>query len=457
MMKTSRKTVSKIEELRPLQEERFEHQMDMVFEAHPYYIELFKKKKLARGDIKGLDDLYKLPLTYKEDWIARPDDFRLDMNRIPWATREDRTLWEVIFTAGSTTDPTPFYDTAYDHYARISQLKRTAEMAGITEDDTVINLFPLSSVPHQGYLSALYGSQAVGAKLISAYGGSFDGGFGLIRRSTEAIRMIEKHQVTVLWGIGFFLRRLIMAAQDVESNFSAVKLVLPMGEGCPAGMRDDIRQRMADLGAQNIKVLNGYGFTEKHGPSVECAELKGFHLSKPARYFFEILDPATLAPVSGHEKGLVVMTHLDRRGTCLLRYVVGDICRLSYETCPECGCWEPRFDMIPYRTGGIVKVKGTLMNVSALYEILSGIDGIEEYEIIVTKTDPSDQFSEDVLLVRIACEANQQAGLCEKVPEAVRRSQEVTPKIEFVPVDHYAGILKGYKFKRFKDERASLQ
>ena len=176
-MKSSRKTVTKIEELRPVQEERFERQMDMVFEAHPYYTELFKKNKLTRGDIKGLSDLYKLPLTYKEDWIARPDDFRLDMNRIVWATREDRTLWEVIFTAGSTYDPTPFYDTAYDHYARISQLKRTAEIAGITADDTVINLFPLSSVPHQGYLSALYGSQAVGAKLVSAYGGSFDGGF----------------------------------------------------------------------------------------------------------------------------------------------------------------------------------------------------------------------------------------------------------------------------------------
>jgi phenylacetate-CoA ligase len=109
--------------------------------------------------------------------------------------------------------------------------------------------------------------------------------------------------------------------------------------------------------------------------------------------------------------------------------------------------------MIPYRTGGIVKVKGTLINVSALYETLGIIDGIEEYEIIVTKTDPSDPFSEDALLVRVACEANQQADLSEKVPEAVRRSQEVTPKIEFVPVDHYAGDLKAYKFKRFRDER----
>ena len=81
-----RKNVTKIEDLRPTQEERFERQMDMVFEAHPYYIELFKKMGLTRGDIKFLDDLTKLPLTYKEDWIAQPDDFRLDMSQISWAT-----------------------------------------------------------------------------------------------------------------------------------------------------------------------------------------------------------------------------------------------------------------------------------------------------------------------------------------------------------------------------------
>jgi phenylacetate-coenzyme A ligase PaaK-like adenylate-forming protein len=186
---------------------------------------------------------------------------------------------------------------------------------------------------------------------------------------------------------------------------------------------------------------------------MECAELKGFHIPKPARYFFEILDRETLEPVSEGEEGLVVMTHLDRRGTCLLRYVVGDVCRLSYETCLECGRWEPRFTTTPYRVGGIVKVKGTLVNISVLYDVISRIEGIDEYEIILTQADPSDEFSEDVLLIKVACEGEAKAELAEKVAEEVRRSQEVTPKVELVPADHYTGILKGYKFKRFRDVR----
>ncbi len=450
MMKSA---VANIEELRPAQEERFSHQMDLVFAAHPYYRDVFRKMGLTRRDIADLNDLNKLPLTRKEDYIAQPESFKLSMDKVSGSTQEERALWDVIFTAGSTSSPTPFYDTSYDHYARISQLKRTAEIAGITFDDTVINLFPLTSVPHQGFLSALYGSQAVGAKLISGFGGSFDAGFGLIRRSNDALDMIQKQRVTVLWGIGFFLRRLIMLAQDRGCDFSSVRLVMPMGEGCPAGMRDDIRGRMADLGAKSVKVLNGYGFTEKHGPSMECSELKGFHLPKPARYFFEFLDPASLEPVPDSEPGLVVMTHLDRRGTCLLRYVVGDICSMTYESCPECGSWEPRFLMVPYRTGGIIKIKGTLVTISVLYDILSNIKEIEEYEIIATQTDPSDPFSEDALLIRIACEEKAKPSLASKVPEDVRKIAEVTPKIEFVPVDYYAVTLKDYKFKRFRDER----
>jgi len=142
-----------------------------------------------------------------------------------------------------------------------------------------------------------------------------------------------------------------------------------------------------------------------------------------------------------------------RRGTCLLRYVVGDICSLTYQPCPECGNWEPRFSSIPYRTGGIVKVKGTLVNVAALFDVISRIRGIQEYEIILQKTVADDPFSEDLMLIKLACEKGLEPQIAQEVPEAVRRSQEVSPKIEFVAPDYYAGTLKDYKFKRFKDLR----
>jgi len=226
-----------------------------------------------------------------------------------------------------------------------------------------------------------------------------------------------------------------------------------MGEGSPARMRDDVRRRMKEMGADHVKVLNGYGFTEKHGPSPECTELGGFHVPKPARFFFEFLEPNTLEPLPLGQKGLVVMTHLDRRGTCLLRYIVGDISSMNQEICPHCGSWEPRFDTIPYRTGGIVKVKGTLVNVGALFDVLSGVEGIEEYEIIINQTDPQDPYSEDVMLIKVACIEQEYSRIKQQVIETIRRSQEVSPQVDRVSPDYYRETMKDYKFKRFRDLR----
>ena len=47
-MLVPRKTPERLEELRPVQEKRFQHQMDLVFKAHPYYKEIFRQKGILR-------------------------------------------------------------------------------------------------------------------------------------------------------------------------------------------------------------------------------------------------------------------------------------------------------------------------------------------------------------------------------------------------------------------------
>lgn len=39
------------------------------------------------------------------------------------------------------------------------------------------------------------------------------------------------------------------------------------------------------------------------------------------------------------------------------------------------------------------------------------------------------------------------------VRESVKRSQEVTPEVEWVPTEYYAEAQMNNKFKRFRDER----
>jgi phenylacetate-coenzyme A ligase PaaK-like adenylate-forming protein len=238
-------------------------------------------------------------------------------------------------------------------------------------------------------------------------------------------------------------------------DLRAVRLCLMMGEACPAGMRLDLRRRLAALGARDVRVLNGYGFTEMQGPAMECVEHGGYHLPAPAQFYFEVLHPETQAPAPEGTPGMLVMTHLNRRGTVLLRYVVGDIVALRHEPCPHCGVDGPRFVTSPYRARGLVKVKGTLVNPAAVQEALAQLQhaGLDEYQLALVKDDPRDPYSPDTLLVRVVCASADRQRLRARVAATVRRVAEVTPRVEFLPADGLNEQIQQYKFRRLVDER----
>ena len=425
-------------------------------QAHPYARRVFAEHGLTPDDFRTVHDIPKLPPMTKQDYIRDPESFRLDPAHATGLSLEERTIADIIYTAGSTGDPTPFYDTVHDRFARIHILERGARIAGIGPDDTVMNLFPLSAVPHQGYLSATWGAMATGSKLLSALTGRAYAGFPVHRRMDEAIDLIVSQRASVLWGITSYVRRVILRAETLGKDFSAVRLVMAMGEPCPTAMRDDMRGRLMRLGSPHVTVNNGYGMTELMGPSTECRENGGAHLPAPEQFYIEVVDPETHAPVPDGARGLLVLTHLNRRGTVLLRYAAGDVVALTHEPCPHCGRREPRFLGSPYRVDGLTKVKGTLVNPAMLLEGLSGLlsRGVKEYQVVICREAPSDPLSGDVLRVRAACAKEDQARLQREIAATVRAETEITPEIEFLPADGFGEIAGGYKFKRFVDERA---
>ena len=439
--------------IRAAQEANFQRMLDLCFAAHPHYRRLWGEQGLRRDEVRSLADLPKLPLTRKETYVADPEAFRLRVEALPALPPEERTLWEVVYTTGSTDQPAPFYGTTHDHYSRIFQLRRMAEIAGIRRDDVVVNLFPLTAVPHQGFLSALYGTLWVGARLVAPFTGRPLGSFPLHRDTDHAVDLAAAHRATILWGISSYVRRVVQRAEALGADLSSVRLCLVMGEGCPPGMREDIRRRLRWLGAGEVVINNGYGFTEMQGPAPECCEGSGYHLPTPTEFAVEILDPESLAPQPDGCPGLVVLSHLNRRGTVLLRYLVGDCSALTWAPCPHCGFAGPRFTMAPYRTGGLVKVKGTLVNLAALHEALWGLPGLEEHQVALTKADRADPFSADVLVVRAAVAEAPRAAVGSEIARRARATCAVTVEVEFVPADYFAEPLQEYKFRRIVDER----
>ncbi len=453
MLSSSRR----IDSLADVWERRFQLTMDYVFAAHPYYQRILARERLVRSDFRSLADLRKLPVTTKQQYMMDPEAFRLQVERLPDLPLPERMLWGAVYTTGSTTGrPTPFYDTSYDNIARIAQMREAADMAGVRTADVVANCFPLTAVPHQGFLSALYGPLAVGAKVLTGFTGRPVTSFPVYRSTHDLARLVEQHRATVLWGITSYIRHLVRVGQSISVDFSSVRLAFVAGEPCPSGMRADLRRRLAALGAARVRIQNGYGFTEMLGPMIECAEGGPHHVPAAEQYWFDVVDPVTHAPLAEGTRGLVLLSHLNRRGTVLLRYAIGDLSAVAAGRCEICGRDGPRFVVPPERGDMLVKVRGTLINPSAVIEATSKVPGVDDFQIVVAHRDAGDPLSGDELVVRFTGPAEQADAVGTAIAAAVGEACEVTPRTVYLASGEFAALdeVDVYKFRRFRDERS---
>src|SRR5690606_33412458 len=93
-------------------------------------------------------------------------------------------LWDIAYTSGSTSEPTPLYHTARDFRGILSAQVRMAEIRGMTADDKIANLYPLTQYPHGAWTRANHAAAALGAELTVALGGSVSKPYD-VTRSTE--------------------------------------------------------------------------------------------------------------------------------------------------------------------------------------------------------------------------------------------------------------------------------
>ena len=435
-------------ELRRLQDEKLRHMIALCRRGHPYYREAWRGVDLDA--VRGIADIWRLPLTPKRTLMERPAEFRLDCPDLPVP---ERALWEVVHTTGSSGDPTPIYNTTYDYHGYLLLNRRVAEIAGIGDRDVIANLFPLTAASMGAFMRSSTLAYACGAAVTAALGGAPVGPFGVQKPMEEAVRIVERHRATVLWGVTSFVRRVLIRASELGADFRSVRMCAVTGEASSAPLREDLRRLMRDLGCAGSVVFDRYGSTESGGLS-QCREEGDWHNPAPELLYHEVVDPETGRPVADGERGHLAITHLDRRGTVLLRYMVGDIVSIDRHACPHCGRIGERLVGPVVRTKDLLKVKGMLINPAALLKRLQEIDGVEEFQVVVDHSDPADRFSMDELLVRIAPRgAAEHAALASEVAAATQATVGVRPRVVTEPRQAIYDAGRETKAVRFVDRR----
>jgi phenylacetate-CoA ligase len=438
--------------LTQLRETRLAPTLDRIFAAHPHYRRSFAAAGIRRSDIATLSDIAKLPVTTKADYMADPKGFRLGPEG---ASDDDETVvWDVMYTTGSSGAPTPFVSTAYDFINILALNRNMLRLRGVTADDSILNLFPLTRYPHGAFARVLHAAAACNIPVISAMPGRENTRRPELNNNLDDVVAIAvRARPTILWGVPSYIRRLVGRAAEMGARLSAVRLVFVTGEGFGEEARTDLIGRLKALGAPAPWVSVSYGATEMQGGMVECAHGSGYHNPAPDQFLFEAVDPATHAPLPYGSEGLILLTHLDRRGTVMLRYALGDVARLTRQRCPHCGALTERIVSQPRRIDDLVKIKGMLVNPQALVDAVLGEAALLDFQAVVDKENPNDPLSMDRLRLRIVPTAGVDAALDAKLAARVQRAIGVTPTVERTAADDPLLVGRGWKTKPLLDLR----
>jgi phenylacetate-coenzyme A ligase PaaK-like adenylate-forming protein len=439
-------------DIRAVQDSKLRDMLALCARGHAYYRRVWREAGVDIASIKGVDDLAKLPLTPKQALMGEPENFRLNCPDLPL---HERSLWEVLHTTGTTSNPTPIYVTTHDYNGYLFLSRRVAAIAGMSGDDRIANLFPLAQASMGAFIRSAETAYAIGATICAALPGARYGEFGNHRSLDQAVGLIERHKVTVLWGLTTFVRRVIVRAAELGADFSSVRICAITGEASSSAMREDMRVRLRAVGATNPVIFDRYGSTESGGLA-QCQEDGPWHNPAPELIYHEVVDLATGQPLPDGERGALAITHLDHRGTVLIRYVVGDVISLDRAPCPHCGRTSERLCGPVVRTKDLIKVKGMLINPAVLLDKLQALPGLDDFQVVIRKETPSDPFSMDQLNIRVATQSLDREELAAAIIAETAGAVGVTPKVEFVTERELFDPAAQAKAVRFVDARAAV-
>ena len=398
------------EALAAIQRDGLRWTVSHAWQHSPFYREKFAAAGLAGpDDIRGLEDLARLPFIDKEEL---QDGYPFPLRAVPF---ED--LVRIHASSGTTGKRKVLCYTRQDVDDWSEIFARCYELAGLTRTDRV------QIAVGYGLWTAGVGFQAGCERF-----GALAVPVGPANAEMHCELMVDL-ETTVFCATASMA--LLMAEEidrrGLRSKIRLEKVILG-AERCSEAMRRRIRDL---LGVAHI--FDIYGLTELYGPGtgLDCPLHQGIHYWAD-RFIFEIIDPVSLKPLPPGAEGELVVSTLRKQGAPLIRYRTHDITRLIPAPC-ACGVPYPRHGPISGRTDDMIIYRAVNIYPSQVDHLLGEIAGIgSEFQIHLRARENG----RDMMVIRVerdpAAAAGDDAALAERVATAVRRRILVRSQVEIV-------------------------
>ncbi len=362
------------EELKKLQSERLCWQVKRMYENVECFRKRMDEKGLTPDDVKGVEDLYKLPFAYKQDLrdYYPYGLFATPLNEIRRVHASSGTTGKRIVVGYTEND--------LDMWSEC--VARMLTGLGINEEDIFQVSFGYGLFTGGFGLHA--GAEKAGATVIPISSGN---------TALQIQTMIDFKATAICCTPSYAM----YIGEEIERMGVKDQLSLKVGifgaEPWSEQMRSEIEQKLG------IKAYDIYGLSEILGPGVscECEHQCGMHIWED-HFIAEIIDPDTGEVLPEGSTGELVFTTISKEGFPVIRYRTRDICSLNYEPC-KCGRTHIRMNKPSGRSDDMLIIRGVNVFPSQIEEVLLDVNNGEitpNYLIKIDRVNNTDTFDLDV-------------------------------------------------------------
>ncbi len=363
-----------LEHIRALQSERLVKQVQHVWDNVPYYRKLMEEKGVTPADIKGVDDLHKLPFLTKAD-LREAYPYGLLAKPLSDCVR-------IQSTSGTTGKRVVAFYTQNDIDLWEDCCARAIVAVGGTNEDVCQVCYGYGLFTGGPGLNG--GSHKVGCLTLPMSSGNTDRQIQFMMDLGATILCCTPSYAAY---IGESLKE---AGYKPEDN--KLKAGIFGAEPWTEEMRRDIEKSLG------IKAYDIYGLTETSGPGVsfECEEQTGMHINED-HFIAEIIDPDTGEVLPEGSKGELVFTAITKEAFPLLRYRTRDICVLSREKC-YCRRTFVKISKPMRRSDDMMIIRGVNVFPSQIETVLLKEGYSPNYQIVVDRQNNNDTLDVNVEL-----------------------------------------------------------
>lgn len=361
------------EALRKHQTEKLIWQVKRCYENVKVFRERMQEKGITPDDIRTLEDISKLPFTYKKDLR---DYYPYDLFAVPL-----KDIVRIHASSGTTGRQIVAGYTRNDLDMWADCMARQIAATGGDENSRIQVSYGYGLFT--GGLGAHGGSERIGAMTIPTSSGNTE----------RQIRLMIELGATHLLCTPSYAMYL---AETINEMGVKDQLKLKAGIFGAEPWTEDMRKQIEE--SLNIKAYDVYGLTEILGPGVgyECSEQSGMHINED-NFIAEIIDPDTGEVLPEGSFGELVFTTITKEGMPMIRYRTRDLCSLNYEKC-GCGRTFLRMNKPKGRSDDMLIIRGVNVFPSQIEEVLLNIGGdvTPNYQIIVDRVNNTDTLDVNV-------------------------------------------------------------